>query len=513
MKNTWGRLLTLALALIMALSCLAFVGCENDTPQDPDTQDPGTQNPGTQDPGTQDPTEGSGEDYLLSIPKKDYGKTFTFLTHGGRMRSGEVYFESEDEVIGDPVDTAIFYRNNRVAEHLGVTFDLISDPNGTYDKRSAYISRVQQSYNSGDQDFQLISIYEACASELVVLGLGADANSLEAIDFSSPWYVQSWIENTLINDRVYMLLSDLSYTMWQFINAMYLNKQLSDELNITDSLYTMAADGDLTLDYVMSCAELVTEDDGDDIWDENDKYGICFNVFNCRAFLTYFDIPVVAKDDIGEYELVYYTERTENVYSTLQDYMFNYNYVYLNNKVIKGDHNNYTVTLPMFMEDRLLFFPGQLEWSQELRDMDGAFGILPLPKFNDEQENYRTHSNDVFTVFVIPAHASDLEFCATVFDTLSAENKYSVIPAFYDVVLKGRTTRDEQSVEMLDLIRENLYFDFAFAHTASLSGMWAHYGNDIAAPVNTSFKTSYDRNLSMYQEKLSALMDAYWKIR
>lgn len=122
MKNNWSKLLTFALALLMVLSCFAFVGCGNDDPQDPDTQDPGTQ-----DPGTQEPDASKGEDYLLTIPKQQYNQTFTFLTNEG-MRAEEVYFESEDDVLSDTVDTAIFYRNNRVSEYLGVTFDLITDP-------------------------------------------------------------------------------------------------------------------------------------------------------------------------------------------------------------------------------------------------------------------------------------------------------------------------------------------------------------------------------------------------
>ena len=258
MKNNWSKLLTLVLALIMVLSCFAFVACGNDDPQDPGTQDPGTQDPGTQDPGTQDPgAQDPGEDddngdYLLRIPKQQYNKTYTFLTREADEHANEVYIESEDAAMASTVDTAIFYRNNRVAEHLGVTFDLITDPNGGWSNRSGFISHVQQSFNAGDQDFQLMSIYMAYAAELAVLGLAADANSLESVDFSAPWYVQSWHDNMTVFDRNYMVLSDLSYTMWNRINAMYFNKQLSDELGISDALYELAEDGELTLDYVMS---------------------------------------------------------------------------------------------------------------------------------------------------------------------------------------------------------------------------------------------------------------------
>ena len=100
MKNTWTRLLTLTLALIMALSCLALVGCGEDTPEQP--VDPGT-NPGTT-PST--PEEPAGEDYLMSIPKQSYGKTFTFLSDVGEDQIHELYFENEEDALGNTVDTA-----------------------------------------------------------------------------------------------------------------------------------------------------------------------------------------------------------------------------------------------------------------------------------------------------------------------------------------------------------------------------------------------------------------------
>ena len=249
-------------------------------------------------------------------------------------------------------------------------------------------------------------------------------------------------------------------------------------------------------------------DDGDDVWDEFDKYGICFNRFNCRAALTYFNMPVIALNESGKHEVVLYNDRTEEIYSALYTYIHDNDYVYLN---LKGD-SDVTVTTPMFMEDRLLFLPATLKDSQTLRSMDGSFGILPLPKYDILQENYYTHANDSFNVFMIPAQTADLEYCGTVLDALSAESKYSVIPTFYDVVLKGRTTKDEQSIAMLDLIRDNLYFDFGLAHTSSLGNIWSLFGQTLSKGTSTSFKSSYDSNASIFEEKLATVIESYKKL-
>lgn len=509
MKNTWQRMATLALALLMVLSCLAFVACSNDTPDpDDDKSNPGNDDPGTTPSNPDDSDKTDENDYLLTIPKKNYGKTFTFLTEDGGRRI-ELFIADEDEAAGDTMDTAIFYRNNRVAEYLGITFENTTTTGG-WNNRSAYINRIYTSFSSGDQDFQMSSVYEAFAADGAIAGYYYDINSIDSIDIEKPWYVQSWFENTIINDRCYMLLSDLSYTMWQNLNAMYFNMQISDRLGITDTLYTLASDGGFTMEVLMDCAQQSSADDGNDVWDENDTYGMYLNRFTCRAMLTYFDIPLTRMNDDGEYELCLYNEETESIYGTLHSYIWDNDCIYKNTTANDGDVET---GLSMFMQDRCLFMPARLTDSQTLREMDGKFGILPMPKLDDEQDEYCSHSSDTFSVFIIPGHTNDPEFCGTVFDALSAESKYSVIPTYYDVVLKGRTTKDDESSEMLDIIRDHMSFDFAFAHITALDFMWTSFGNTLMKVESTSYKTAYDTYSSSYEANLQKVMDAYWDVR
>ena len=115
-------------------------------------------------------------------------------------------------------------------------------------------------------------------------------------------------------------------------------------------------------------------------------------------------------------------------------------------------------------------------------------------------------------VFIIPGHTNDPEFCGTVVDAMSAESKYSVIPTFYDVVLKGRTTKDERDIPMLDTIRDHLSFDFAFAHLTALE-MWTHFGGILLNEANSSYKPHYDKKAETYQANLERILDAYWDAR
>jgi hypothetical protein len=294
------------------------------------------------------------------------------------------------------------------------------------------------------------------------------------------------------------------------MNAVYFNKQIADQLGLVDTLYELAENGDWTMEFLMECAELSSAEDGNQVWDTNDTYGLYLNRFNCRAMLTYFDIPLTQLNADEEYEICLYNERTENIYSTLHEYFWESDYVYMN--TTPGADGDVRTGMGMFMEDRLLFLPGTLGTSQDLREMEGAWGVLPSPKFNDDQDAYHSHSNDTFTVFIIPGHTTNPEFCGTVVDALSAESKFSVIPTYYDVVLKGRTTKDERDIPMLDIIRDNLSFDFAFAHLTALN-MWVDFGQSLFAQANTSFKPQYDKKADIYQTNLDLILDAYWDAR
>ena len=507
MNKTLNRVMALLLALLTVVGGLALAACGSDTPDVPVTPDtPDTPS----DPATPDaPTDPDAPvDYIMSIPKQNYGKSFTMLTDSGDLRRKELYIASEDEALGDTMDTAIFYRNNRVEEHLGVTIENVT-ANGAWASRDEYINRIYTSYSTGDQDFQMASCYMAFASNGAVAGYYYDLNSIDAIDLDSVWYVQNWFENTLINGQCYMALGDLSLNMWKNLNAIFFNKQIANELDLTSTLYQKAANGDWTFEYLMECAELSSSDDGNQVWDVNDTYGLILTRFNCRAMVTYFDIPVTCLNAQDEYEICLYNERTETIYGQLHSYIWNNDCVY---KFLEKDSDIETGKA-MLSEDRLLFFPTYLQVSQDLRAMDGEFGILPMPKLDDSQEGYRSHSNDNFAVFLIPGHCDDVEFAGTVFDAMNAENKYSVIPTYYDVVLKGRTTKDEQSVLMLDIIRDNLSFDFSFAHLTAIDNMWTKFGQCLMEEAKSSFKPFYDENIGKWSTLLEDIMAAYWDVR
>ena len=56
-----------------------------------------------------------------------------------------------------------------------------------------------------------------------------------------------------------------------------------------------------------------------------------------------------------------------------------------------------------------------------------------------------------------------------VLEGLQSSSHFDVLPAYYDVVLQRKLTRDEDSAAMIDLIREGIICDFGMAFFSVLS--------------------------------------------
>ena len=70
-------------------------------------------------------------------------------------------------------------------------------------------------------------------------------------------------------------------------------------------------------------------------------------------------------------------------------------------------------------------------------------------------------SRDGRTMFVIPADVKDSEFAGRITEALAVASHEYVIPAYYEVTLKTKTARDDDSYRMLDIIRSGFTLDFA----------------------------------------------------
>ena len=129
-------------------------------------------------------------------------------------------------------------------------------------------------------------------------------------------------------------------------------------------------------------------------------------------------------------------------------------------------------TFPAFKEDRIMFTVNTLRHSElNLREMESDYYIIPVPKYDAAQENYRTALHDQYVIFGISYASTKVYESAVVLEALCAEHSRLVRPKYYDEALKYKYTRDDASAEMIDIVRDSVYTDFALAWSRDLSNI------------------------------------------
>jgi hypothetical protein len=98
----------------------------------------------------------------------------------------------------------------------------------------------------------------------------------------------------------------------------------------------------------------------------------------------------------------------------------------------------------------------------------GSYGIAPMPKYDEAQENYHTHIQDQLSVMSVVATVpeNELPMIGAVMEAISAYSYEYVYNAYYKTALSYKYLQNEQSVIMLDLIYRSIRIEGAFIYSA-----------------------------------------------
>ncbi|MBQ2708015.1 MAG: hypothetical protein IJF67_07090 [Clostridia bacterium] len=129
--------------------------------------------------------------------------------------------------------------------------------------------------------------------------------------------------------------------------------------------------------------------------------------------------------------------------------------------------NSHNYAWELFQNAQAVFANGTINYSiEKFRDLKDDFSILPYPKYNEQQKDYITMVDGGHGALAVPKTIADPEFVGVITEALNAESFKTVLPVYYDVALKVKGTRDEASMEMLDMIVSSRVFDMGYVYDA-----------------------------------------------
>ncbi len=439
---------TLSLILAALLMAQVLVGCGNSNGDTTTSAD--TSGATTEETIPDEPNKKNGLWYADYLPEKDYeGYMFRVLT----MDDHPTHSDEED---GDTINDAIYKRNRLIEEKYNINFEQTKYVN-YWDTTDAF----KKSTMAVSDDFDLCRLIQRDAFSVALEGLVATPDMLPYVEMTKPWYANYLNESLKVNDMYLLAYSD--ECMDALINPIctFFNKKMIDDFGL-ESPYDLVKNGTWTYEKLFDYVEKAKSDiNGDGKFSvDDDRYGmIGTGDITLPTFWVGAGVFTVDKDNDG---VPYFSANgNEKFYTLMQTITEFYNGEgnFLDGQVEWGYFmETYATGRQYFANNHALFHITAFGDCLELREMENDFGMVPFPKYDDSQETYLSRICDAW-INIAPFCASDLERTSIILEALAVESKNYVIPAVYEKAVKNKGIRDDESLEMLDIIQQYRILD------------------------------------------------------
>lgn len=395
--------------------------------------------------------------YEITVARRSHEKNYWAL--------GTFAFAEET---GEALDDAIYRRNLAATEKYNFTLKEVnfdSDP----------VDKVNASVLAGDDEYRIAMIEMSSASKAV----GGSYLNLYDLEWLAPekaWWDQNIQRDLTVNGRLYMLTGDILVADNDAMMMTMYNRPLADDYKF-ENLYDAVRDGRWTYDLMISLAKQVSGDlNGDGKYDENDRYGLMY--VNNASAEPYFASTCTYLYQIrnGEPEFIGDSEKAHDVFEMMNKI--------LSDNTVAYDWNNIKQNISakiaeMIGNKQVLFQNMVLSFvRRNYRDIELDFGLLPLPKYDEKQENYSTMINLSTPFIFVPASVTEPDKVGFALEAL-AEASGNITDTYYSVCMESKYTRDAESYEMIELACENIVYDPGFVYN------WGRLGSTIKTAIMT----------------------------
>ncbi len=449
MKTNMQRL-SFLLALLSLGSTLLSCG---DT-----TKTPAQTNNAVTSPSTEAITEAqtSEEDMRRAVsdgvPELNFdGAEFRTITQDSTVN--DIWVDGES---GDVLDDAIYSRNRAIEERFNITIpEAIAV---SYGDISSYVKKI---VSAGDDAYDLVIGQMEQTGQDALGGYFMNWYDLPYLDFTKPWFPSTLVEETTVNDKMFIIASDLSLSYVLYTYCIYYDKAKAADYDLPD-LYTLVDEGKWTIDQLFNLTKDIYVDlDGSNDPSDGDYYGMYAALDGCTvgAYFYGIDQPYVSIKD-GNISMDINTSKTASALEKFRSGFFDTQGV----RSVTSSVTTYGAATE-FVKGNYLFSPSIIKYAlYDLRNMKSEYGILPFPKWDEAQTRYYSAIDAGSSVLTVPTTAQNTEMIGAVVQALSAESWKSVMPTFYDTVMDSKIANDEGTVRMLDTIFDSRVIDFAYIY-------------------------------------------------
>lgn len=483
------------LALLLMVALLA-TACGGEAGTTPTTTTSGNET-------TSEPVEDSlFESDDLPADLKFGGKTLKINVQETRLK--QYYIEEET---GDIVDDSIYTARRNVEDRLDVVLEYPTGAYLTWADRSTYIDQIMSSVMAGADDFDVLCSSTFIA-EFMARGILTDISETPYLNFDKPWWSKGMIDAVTFNGVIPFVTGDISIGLIKSMMCMYFNKDLAADFKVED-LYDKVFAGDWTLDTFESTIKDVYNDvNGNTQKDNEDTFGFVLEGSNyASGFYSSCDMSALAPVD-GKISFVYDSAHCVDVVQRLVSILHNLDSVYIHS----GDEQTYLAEEALFNNGNVLITGGWIGCSESYRDLDFDYGIIPYPKCDENQNDYKTTLLGIYSKFAIPVTCDDTELAGAVLEALGSEFYRTVTPTYFETALKVKYARDDETAQMFDLIRGSVSPDLGVCFTYPTDNLADIQFKNAVNNGGENWASRMESIKSTSEEKINTINEAYMEM-
>lgn len=413
------------------------------------------------------------------------GETFTIYTRSYSKDSFIV------ESTGDILDDAVHKRIVDTEEALGVKIESHNNPDDDYG------TEAKNTILSGDDAYQLLCGHARMMFNYPQSDLVLDWYELPYIDFSNKWWDDNMIESLSIGGKIYVVADDLTSNALGNTKALLFNKDLFTKYS-QEFPYKKVLDMNWTFDEFEKLCKVFAKDlNGDsEMKLEDDQFGFGTSIWGAPINILWSAgqriYDTTGKD--GRIELVLNTQRTVEVF----DRFFT---------LLGSECSCVGTVTASFKEGRFAFMSGSLNGLTATRDMNDDIGIIPFPMLDADQGRYYTGVDASCNGLAVPITVENTGMASAVIEYMSYLCYRDIMPVFYDVVLKTKSSRDDESAAMIDIIRESRLYDIGYFYNGLPMNS---VGAELALMSDPNFSSYYAQNESAAKAALAEINEYYF---
>lgn len=444
----------------------------------------------------------------------DYASNFQDLDFENQIFSVINYSETSqpttppEEQTGEVVDDALYNRDRKVEDLIGVTIEYTS-----YENRNKLASDLRTVISAGEDSYDMIITSMADGLHtLAPEGYLIDLNTLPSITLDADWWSGSCSRNLTFNGKQYITSGPISLAYYYSPCVIAFNQRLCDEYQISN-LYEAVLNGEWTLAKFSEVTKDVAQDLNQDgkMSAEDDLFAFACDELTGQAFYIGCGGTQTEIGDSGEPILTMNSSKNTDILDKIISVVAK-DEMRLLTEPLKMDGSSipaYNKTWHFKNSKTMLLGYNMSGIITYLRDMTDDYGIIPMPKLDENQENYYTYGSPWGPVGIavpVTCSADKYEMVGATMELLAYYSYTDVGTQMFNVTLKEKVSRDDNSKAMLDIIYSDVIFDLNGIHNFGSTG---NLLRSCAIGAKENFASSYASSLSSAEQTLADLMEEY----